>query len=606
MHPNLHDEKERSFRHQREYPLQLGVAVLAHQQFRSRSLTDLLHKLGVCVDYSRILRIETQLAEALLRHSVDHGIYVPPALAKGQFIYFAVDNSNFSEDTPEGKNTLHVTAMAVFQRKKDHLPEITLDLGKSLKSESLPTSSIPATELLPCHVPSNAQPKCPTYGRFDTSPSPDITDAAAQDDLAWSVGQSLARSCSENPMIPTWAAYHSKASSSTLPLTTVTMMPLLAAPAHKWSTMLTVLKQAQNITTVVFGESHKTVITFDLQLYEKAVNLQLPTAPALDHLVFRLGELHTVMAALRAIGSSIEDSGFDEAWVEAGIYGSTTKHQILEGNHMERALIAHSMTYSVLSDLHVNAFLKTERDEGGTDYPNTRLAALSMSASCQEGPRQYSDLRAHHKEILRAMDPEGFKEKLDNFDRMLEPRRPMFKFANDYMKFVACILMFLRATREGNWKLHLESLKSLCKYFFAHDRLNYARMVLLYLAQMEQLETSDPGLYEEFMRANFCVNKNDIPFCAVGPDHAIEHENKTMKIQGGLKDLTQQPAAMARRFFIAPELSRLAAEAEALVGIQAHSSTHQHDLSTAVITRFDENVKKCSKEMIHLLMRKRN
>ena len=163
------------------------------------------------------------------------------------------------------------------------------------------------------------------------------------------------------------------------------MMPLLAAPAHEWSTMLTVLKQAQNITTVVLGESQKAVVTFDLQLYEKAVKLQLHTAPALDHLVFWLGELHTVMAALRAIGSSIEDSGFDEAWVEAGIYGSTTKHQILEGNHMKRALTAHSMTYSVLSDLHVNSFLKTEKDEGGTDYPNTRLTAFSMNASCQEG-----------------------------------------------------------------------------------------------------------------------------------------------------------------------------------------------------------------------------
>ena len=257
------------------------------------------------------------------------------------------------------------------------------------------------------------------------------------------------------------------------------------------------------------------------------------------------------MEALRAIGSSIEDSGFGEAWVEAGIYGSTTKHQILESSHMKRALTAHSMTYSVLSDLHVNAFLKTEKDEGCTDYPNTGLAAFSMNASCQEGPRQYSDLRAHHKEILRAVNTEGIKEKLDDFDRMLEPRPPMFRFANNYMKFVACILMFFRATREGKWKLHLESLKSLGKYFFAHYRLNYARMVLLYLAQMEQLETSDHDLHEEFVRGDFCVNKNDIPFGAIGPDHATEHENKTMKIQGGLNGLTQQPAAMARWFLIA-------------------------------------------------------
>ena len=65
-----------------------------------------------------------------------------------------------------------------------------------------------------------------------------------------------------------------------------------------------------------------------------------------------------------------------------------------------------------------------------------------------------------------------------------------------------------------------------------------------------------------------------------------------MKIQGGLKGLTQQPTALARWFLIAPELSRLAAEAETLVGIQTHSSRHHHDLSTAVIYRFDENVKK--------------
>ena len=69
-----------------------------------------------------------------------------------------------------------------------------------------------------------------------------------------------------------------------------------------------------------------------------------------------------------------------------------------------------------------------------------------------------------------------------------------------------------------------------------------------------------------------------------------------MKIQGGLKSVTQQPAALARWFLIAPELSRLAAEAETLVGIQTHSSTHHHDLSTAVISRFDENVKKLKEE----------
>ena len=45
--------------------------------------------------------------------------------------------------------------------------------------------------------------------------------------------------------------------------------------------------------------------------------------------------------------------------------------------------------------------------------------------------------------------------------------------------------------------------------------------------------------------------------------HVIERENTTMKIQAGLKGLTQQPAAMAMWFLIAPKLSRLAGKAEA-------------------------------------------
>ena len=55
---------------------------------------------------------------------------------------------------------------------------------------------------------------------------------------------------------------------------------------------------------------------------------------------------------------------------------------------------------------------------------------------------------------------------------------------------------------------------------------------------------------------------------------------------------TQQPAAMARWFLEAPELSRLAAQAEEMVGLQRASSSHHHDLSDVVTKRYKENVQK--------------
>ena len=91
------------------------------------------------------------------------------------------------------------------------------------------------------------------------------------------------------------------------------------------------------------------------------------------------------------------------------------------------------------------------------------------------------------------------------------------KFWRSYSSVL--LLMLLCETKEGNWKLHRESVKDLCKYSIAHDRLNYSQMVSLYLAQF--LESTDPHISEIFMSGDFCVNNNDIPFCSIGPGHAI-------------------------------------------------------------------------------------
>ena len=51
-------------------------------------------------------------------------------------------------------------------------------------------------------------------------------------------------------------------------------------------------------------------------------------------IVPRLGELHVIMAALRALGACIENSGIDDAWMEADVYGFATTRQILKCPHL--------------------------------------------------------------------------------------------------------------------------------------------------------------------------------------------------------------------------------------------------------------------------------
>ena len=60
---------------------------------------------------------------------------------------------------------------------------------------------------------------------------------------------------------------------------------------------------------------------------------------------------------------------------------------------------------------------------------------------------------------------------------------------------------------------------------------------------MKALQSTDPDLHQEFIDGNFVVNKNQIPFCAIGVDHALEHINRIMKVTGGLVGITQNASA---------------------------------------------------------------
>lgn len=43
-------------------------------------------------------------------------MFLSPDIVKGRHVYFAIDNIDFSEDAPDGKRTLHGTAMAIYQK----------------------------------------------------------------------------------------------------------------------------------------------------------------------------------------------------------------------------------------------------------------------------------------------------------------------------------------------------------------------------------------------------------------------------------------------------------------------------------------------------------
>jgi len=125
MYECLTDRQSRSTvtQHTRNLPLQVAVGLTVHGKTHSKFLVDLVHNLGCSIEYSKVLRTETAMANEVSRQmDSSGGLYVPSDLVCGRFMFCAADNIDFLEDTPDGKSTLHATVMTCYQQcaEDDH------------------------------------------------------------------------------------------------------------------------------------------------------------------------------------------------------------------------------------------------------------------------------------------------------------------------------------------------------------------------------------------------------------------------------------------------------------------------------------------------------
>ena len=79
----------------------------------------------------------------------------------------------------------------------------------------------------------------------------------------------------------------------------------------------------------------------------------------------------------------------------------------------------------------------------------------------------------------------------------------------------------------------------------------------LYLSQMYDLQLKDPETWNFFLDGNLSVSKNLMSFCSIAVDHALEQENKSMKIQGGIKGIGNNKSALEENFLISCKMSQI-------------------------------------------------
>ena len=568
----------------RENPQVLGLALTVHHDTRNKQLLNLLNAQGYCVSHLRTLKLETALANAVVENTKRfRGLYVPPFLKKGTFVYFAADNVDFSEDTTDGKGTTHGTIVAVYQRAdasgEPVAPPLTVHETKNL---SVTPYHLP---MMHCDKP---KPKLVKRKKHFTVNKDGISNIYKLTHLGWIIASTISR-LEKNENVPGWAGYNSLLSRNQ-PITQIGALPLLPEVAHEWPTLLTVITQTTQLRRLVVGEEHPTVLSLGMALYEKVVQL-LDARPDMKNMVVpRLGELHAVMAALRALGTSVENSGIDDAWIEADVYGPATTRQILKCTHYKRSLRAHIYSYVALYELVLEEFFK--------EYPQQKRMCLKATGqvlsncSVKDKTRKAESAKQANNALIEDLNDLQFVEAFECW-QACRAKNAMFRSIMNYLHRVESILFFVAASRSADLILHMQAAEELSKLFFTFDRIKYMRLWPRYIADMQELRTKHPQTWKELEEGNLSVSRSNISFVSIGADHACEHINRQLKMHGGLIGISNNANARQRFFMAAPELSCLSRVFKNQFGVGSSANKSDHpELSSCAISKDKEAIDK--------------
>ena len=207
--------------------------------------------------------------------------------------------------------------------------------------------------------------------------------------------------------------------------------------------------------------------------------------------------------------------------------------QVKECTNMKRALAAHEATMIAANIMIMQAAI-TFFEEHQWYNEEILQAIIRARDAFQHNSELYSgrfkESWINLQEKLRDLKLE---ENIGEFVRSNRQNR-LLQFLVKYVQMVTRLFTFIEATRSRNWKLHLDSLEDMIADFASMNRINYRRYAATYIADMRHLEFDDKETWKYFMEGNFCCQKNEIPFTAIGRDHCGEQQNKILKGRGGV------------------------------------------------------------------------
>ena len=303
-------------------------------------------------------------------------------------------------------------------------------------------------------------------------------------------------------------------------------LPVLPHPVTEYVTVYTALKNFQDIVGRL--EQPQLPVTCDERVYHIAREIIMSQPRDFRNLALCLGSFHLIKVVLGAIGKYIDGCGAETILVESGAFGKNVVKSVLEGSHYTRSMKGLTMLCECVERLQWADFFKS-RDLG--PYL-AHLETIKLMKGCVSEKN-----RRGSKEHLEAIVSNS-SQMIEDFIAFKSERSAQsqtFIFWDKFIQMVWILRDLVRADREGDWDLHLNSVQAVLPLFAGCDRTNYLRWASVYLEDMRQLPKVAPVVYENFMARRFAVKRTNGKFSAVGANMCLEQTiNRSQKKAGGI------------------------------------------------------------------------
>ncbi|XP_033475188.1 uncharacterized protein LOC117252428 [Epinephelus lanceolatus] len=534
-------------------------------------LIHILNRLGHGVSYSQVEEIDKALCLQKQAASGDV-VPLPQNIKPGLFTTLAWDNIDRLEETLSGEGTSHrVNGIAVQAKYIDDHPAETRHLPCIPKTKK---RSIGAVEMVLPIYNAGKRANPPVVQTVDADHTTVLQDAADRNHM-WLIARH------SNNDICSWTGFNILTHSDTrVQENSIGYLPTINAPATQLSTANEVLHQSMSIMKSL--QLNNIVVVFDQALYAKAAEITWKHPEKFKNIILRMGVFHTSCIFMATIGKHFADAGLRDLCVEAGVIAHGSVAGVIDGHRYNREIRLHKLLYEAFLTLAWKGFHPWLEENHPEDLIHLKETLQAVGNLCEE---------VSQPRFEETLEQDSCQRTLTRFSEFLnylrEDNGPLSAFWMSYLDMVEILLSLIQASREGNQMMHLAAIRAIIPWCFAYDKLNYARYLPYYYAQMSCLDIDYPDVSAHFVEGGFSVQlgRNN-PFGKIPVDQTIEETiNKDTQTAGETKGFSLKTAAVTKYYLTSENRSRYLRQLRNMTGNEPTESVRHHDLQKSRIEK---------------------